>query len=210
MPRRREDRVTNGREYDIAGITALFAAISPELERRARRRLQGDRAAAEDLVQEVFHDVVRFWQRVKDLDLDQQRAWLFRALDYEVIDRWRAPDVQRVAPTGQMPEIRGAHDETCEKALNGIALDRCWAAIKAMPPTQHRAAVLRWGMGWSTQGIATHLGTTPGTIRVHLHNARVRLRHTVGPEVTFLDETDQDGEEADSWTSPARRPHTSL
>lgn len=175
-------------EHAAREVACLFATVAQDLHRFACRLTHGDNALAEDLVQEVFKAAALKWDEVRKKDLDRQRAWLFRVLKNKEISNWRTSSRCQITP--DIEEPAADPNSTHEKALHAIALDRCWAVIKAMPPNRHRVAYLRWHEAWSTDEIANFLNITPSTVRVHLKNARDELKTAVGPDVVFLETTD--------------------
>ncbi len=148
---------------DAAEVEFLVIRVADDLYRRAVRDMQGDRAAAEDLVQEVFHAAVRSWGKIRKLPLDQQRAWLFVVLRHKFVDHSRA--CQRLEPAGHVPRLDRVADDVDRVALSNVVLERCWKVIQKMPPVQHRVAVLRWGENWTAKEIAEVLGMTQSTVR---------------------------------------------
>jgi RNA polymerase sigma-70 factor (ECF subfamily) len=179
---------------DAAEVEALVIRTADDLYRRALKNMQGDRPAAEDLVQEVFHAAVRSWGKIRPLPPDQQRAWLFAVLRNKFADHNRS--CQRLEPVGDLPGSDSAADDVDRVALSRIVVERCWKVIKKMPPVRHRVAILRWGENWTPKEIAAALGMTQSTVRGHLKRARDQLAAEVGPDLLVVDEFDQD---PDTW-----------
>jgi len=179
---------------DAAEVEVLVIRAADDLYRRALRNMQGDRPAAEDLVQEVFHAAVRSWGKIRQLPPDQQRAWLFAVLRNKFADHNRA--CQRLEPVGDLPGPDRAADDVDRAALSRIVVERCWKVIKKMPPVRHRVAVLHWGENWTPKEIAAALGMAQSTVRGHLKRARDQLAAEVGPDLLVVDEFDQD---PDTW-----------
>jgi RNA polymerase sigma-70 factor (ECF subfamily) len=157
--------------------------------------VQGHGESAYDLVQDVYCAAALGWGSLRLLDRDRQRAWLFRTLKNKAIDRWRESKREHVGPESAPARWSSDRDDTHDKALTLIVLERCWKVLAAMPARQFRVAYLRWHEGWSSAEIAEHLGIACSTVRVHLKNARDELRRAVGPDVTFLS-VPESGEEA--------------
>lgn len=173
-------------EEIAAEVERLFIAVAPELFCFARRIVQGDYAHAEDLVQEVFHDAALAWKILGARDVGLQRAWLFKTLKNKAISRWKA-DV-RVIVGIDFDDGTCDGSDTHDKALNSIAVERCWEVLRGMPFARYRVAYLRWHEEWSTHEIAQFLKIKQSTIRVHLKNARDELMTVVGPDVFFVDD----------------------
>jgi RNA polymerase sigma-70 factor (ECF subfamily) len=177
-------------ESSAAEVGCLFTSVAAELSRFAATLVQGDQAGAEDLVQEVFHDAALNWDKLRQCDLGHQRAWLFRALRNKAITRWNTAKRVNIGLDSAGPS--SDPDDTHDKALTSIALDRCWKVLKAMPPGRYRVAYLRWHEDWSSAEIAEHLGIVGSTVRGHLKKARDELDRAVGPDVTFLSDREAD------------------
>ena len=187
-------------EKDAHGLKRLFVAVAPELRRFASKLVQGDYASADDLVQDVFHDAALAWHTLGGCDIDHQRAWLFAVLKNKAISRWKANS--RVDMDLGLDVSCSNFDDTFDKALTSIALERCWEALKGMPTARYRVAYLRWHEQWSTTEIAQFLGIEKSTVRVHLKNARDGLVAVVGSDISFAEDPEasvgEHGEEAAS------------
>ena len=138
-------------------------------------RLTGDRARAEDVVQETL---LRAWQHpeVTD-DADRSaRAWLFTVARNMIIDERRSPRFRReaAAPDG-IPEQADDRDEV------NTALDRLLVgdALAQLSP-EHRAVIRRsYYLGWTIAQIAEDLQIAEGTVKSRLHYAVRALRLTL-------------------------------
>jgi RNA polymerase sigma-70 factor (ECF subfamily) len=142
-------------------------ALIPRLRRYARA-LVGDRAAADDLVQDTLE---RAWAKLhlfrEGTDL---RAWLFTVMHNVHVNRIRA-----ARPTDalddEMPEL-------AQRAAQGDALlvrdlDR---AIAALPATQREVLLLVALEDLSYEEAARVLGIPIGTVMSRLARAREKLR----------------------------------
>lgn len=128
--------------------------------------LLGDRAAAEDIVQEAFLKL--------SSDLDRVRApeqWLRTLVYRRCLNEIRRRKRQEAVHT------RFARDPTRKTAVDVTAeQDReLAAALSGLSPNQRGAVLLCWGEGRSSGEAAAILGCSPATIRVHLHRARRAL-----------------------------------
>lgn len=140
-------------------------------------RLTGDRALAEDLLQEAFLRVYR--ARHDYRATGQFRAWLFTISRRLVID-WRRsrqaawvdePAALDTAPAPERAEDWAeAHDLTAR-------LER---ALRRLPERQREVVLLSRYAGLTTEQIAQVTGTTPGAVRVTLHRALRTLRELIG------------------------------
>lgn len=141
--------------------------LIPRLRRYARA-LVGDRATADDLVQDTLE---RAWAKLhlyrRGTDL---RAWLFTVMHNVHVNRVRAT---RLTDTleDEMPEL-------AQRAPQGDALlvrdlDR---AIAALPAEQRAVLLLVTLEEMSYDEVARTLGTPIGTVMSRLSRAREKLR----------------------------------
>jgi len=160
---------------NTALIQELYSEHAGALWRYALR-LTGDRARAEDVVQETL---LRAWQHPHVFDDDERspRAWLLRVARNMIIDERRTARFRREVSSPDGPdefEQRGP-DET------DAALDRLLIAdaMTQLSP-EHRAVVRRsYYLGWTTAQIADDLQIPEGTVKSRLHYAMHALRLTL-------------------------------
>jgi RNA polymerase sigma-70 factor, ECF subfamily len=160
-------------DSDAVWVRLLYEEHAAPLWRYAVR-LTGDRARAEDVVQETL---VRAWQHAQVADDSERsvRAWLFTVARNLIADERRSSRFRKeVSSLDGAPESAGA-DEV------GTALDRVLIAdALAQLSSEHRAVVWRsYYMGWTTKEIADDLDIPDGTAKSRLHNALRALRLTI-------------------------------
>jgi RNA polymerase sigma-70 factor (ECF subfamily) len=137
----------------------------------ALRLVGGDRARAEDVVQETL---LRAWRdrHVLESTTAGARAWLFTVARRLVIDEWRSSRAQREVLAGEVPE----------PAVDAAAVDRLvegWLVADALErlSTEHRQVlVLCYFGGRSVAEAAAELGVPPGTVKSRTHYALRSLR----------------------------------
>jgi RNA polymerase sigma-70 factor, ECF subfamily len=138
-------------------------------------RLTGDRAHAEDVVQETL---LRAWQRPQVLNNGQSpRGWLFTVARNMIIDDRRSArfrnEVLPLDGSGP-PEPSGPDEQT--GVLNRALIGDAMAQLSA----EHRAVVGRsYYLGWTTAQIAADLGIAEGTVKSRLHYALRGLRQAL-------------------------------
>jgi RNA polymerase sigma-70 factor (ECF subfamily) len=150
-------------------IRALYAEHGPLLLAFVQRSLNGDRAAAEDIVQETL---LRAWRHSAELDVDRVRPWLFTTARHLLVDAQRARDARPTeAPAAELtnaPTIDGA-----DAALNAaIVLD----ALRSLT-APHRAILIDYFYrGRTAAEIAVERDMRPGTARSRVYYAMRAMR----------------------------------
>jgi len=131
-------------------------------------RLTGDRALAEDLLQEVFLRVFqglpRFSSRCKFT------TWLFQVTKNRVLDELRARDRRPLAPLclDDVPPLEVV-DQPVERVET---IDALWRAIDALNVDLKMALLLRDVVGLSYNEIAEALEVTLATVKWRIFKAR--------------------------------------
>jgi RNA polymerase sigma-70 factor (ECF subfamily) len=134
-------------------------------------KLTGDRARAEDIVQET---VLRAWRHAERLEADDRplRPWLFTVAARIVVDEHRARTARPQEVTAELLEVLPAGDR-----LDRI-LDH-WQILDALGTlsTAHRQAVIEtFYRGRSINEAAAALGIPPGTVKSRAYYALRALR----------------------------------
>lgn len=139
-------------------------------------RLTGDRARAEDVVQETL---LKAWQHpAVTADAERSaRAWLFTVARNMIIDERRSARFRNEAAEPVPDDIGNTRDrassDEVDTALNRILLSTALAQLSE----EHRAVVRRaYYQGWTTAQIAADLGIAEGTVKSRLHYAMRALR----------------------------------
>ncbi len=144
-----------------------IVGLIPRLRRYARA-LAGDKAAADDLVQDTLE---RAWAKLhlyrRGTDL---RAWMFTVMHNVFVNQLRAsrPGVQL---EDDLPELSRPARET--ESLELRDLDR---AIRRLPPEQREVLLLVVLEDMSYDEAARTLGIPIGTVMSRLARAREKLR----------------------------------
>ena len=179
------ERIPAGHAEELA---ACFASYAPGLFGYACALTRGDRALADDLVQAAFIAAARQWPTVRCLCPAQRRRWLHTTVGHLAISAFR----RNAAFDNRLPRLeaafRPAPADTHADAVSGIALQRCWRAIEALPPRQHAVAVSRWLLAMTNTQIAAALGITEGTVAAHVSAVRGKLKAALGPYDPFASE----------------------
>ena len=148
---------------------------------------RGDHALAEDLVQSAFTAAARQWSTVRCLHDAQRLCWLQTTVGHLAITTFRHNGAFRDCLPRLAARYRPPSPDTHAEAMSGIAVERCWRAIQALPPQQHAVAVMRWLFAMTNSEIAAQLGIAAGTVAAHLYAVRSKLKAALGPYDPFGD-----------------------
>lgn len=155
-----------------AAVTVLYELHALGLVRLAHVML-GDRAAAEDVVQDAFDGLYRRWQHVSDKG---------KALQYvrsSVLNGCRTALRHRREPAiGEAQQEPVASAETA--ALRGEERQEVMRALRRLPYRQREALVLRYYLGEPEAEIALAMGISQSTVRSTTHRALVKLSRMLG------------------------------
>jgi RNA polymerase sigma-70 factor (ECF subfamily) len=161
-----------GERRETATVQGLYVEHAAALWRHARR-LTGDSARAQDVVQETL---LRAWQHPEVVGDNERsaRAWLFTVARNMIIDESRSARFRREVST---PDDVGAFEGACpdevDAALNRLLIGD---ALARLTP-EHREVVRRsYFLGSTTAQIAAELGIADGTVKSRLHYALRALR----------------------------------
>jgi RNA polymerase sigma-70 factor (ECF subfamily) len=152
-----------------------LAELLPELRARALR-LCGDRAAADDVVQDTFERALRFadtYERGTNL-----RAWALRVLFSVFVTKWRRRRRERTALEGLAadPCAWTAPDRFGPPDAGAGALTRSTCRkLQALPDGFREAVVMVDLRELSYREAARELGVPVGTVMSRLHRGRKLL-----------------------------------
>ncbi|HEY3438743.1 MAG TPA: sigma-70 family RNA polymerase sigma factor [Actinotalea sp.] len=153
-------------------MVALHAEHAHALWAFAVRLTGGDRARAEDVVQETL---LRAWRNPDVLEGSQgsARAWLFTVARHLVIDEWRSGRSRREVLAAEPPEPRSSGPAMTDAVLDG------WLVADALSrlSEDHREVIsLCYFGGRTVAEAAAQLGVPPGTVKSRTHYALRSLR----------------------------------
>ncbi|HEX4225778.1 MAG TPA: sigma-70 family RNA polymerase sigma factor [Pseudonocardiaceae bacterium] len=161
-------------DADEALVRALYTEHGRALLAYATR-LTGDRAAAEDVVQETL---VRAWKHPEVLvnEKGSVRGWLFTVARNLITDRARARAVRpvEVAESPTTPPIERDHAESVVDSM--VVLD----ALEQLSGQHREVLVELYFRGRTVTETARVLGVPAGTVKSRSHNALRALRASFG------------------------------
>jgi RNA polymerase sigma-70 factor (ECF subfamily) len=138
-------------------------------------RLTGDRAAAEDVVQETL---VRAWRHPDSLvnGKGSVRGWLLTVARNIITDRYRAKAARpaEVAESAAAPAVQGDHADSVVNSM--VVLD----ALERLSPEHRDVLTEIYFRGRSVAEAAQTLGVPPGTVKSRSYYALRAMRQTFG------------------------------
>ena len=150
------------------------------------RKRVPDREDAEDLLQDIFFELVEAYRLVKPIE--QVGAWLFRVARNRIIDRFRRKKPQSLdaAPNSEQPgdrdvgsleDLLPSPDAGPEAAYaRGVLLDELDVALEELPEEQRFVFVAHELEGRSFRELASETGVSVNTLLSRKHYAVLHLR----------------------------------
>ena len=133
------------------------------------RRLSGDRADADDLLQTTFMNAWRSKHRFRD---EGARAWLFAiARNAFLTHAGRKRDVPEA-----VSEMAAPATPSEDFAATDL-MRRVEAALRQLPGDTHEAVILSRVSGLRVREIATLLDISEGNVRVRIHRGLAQLKN---------------------------------
>jgi len=153
------------------------------------RRRVPDEAEAEDILQDVFYELVEAYRLMKPIE--QVGAWLFRVARNRIIDvfRKKKPEAMPQAMSVQRGQEREDGEELSFEELlpspdagpeaeyaRGILLDELESALDELPEDQRDVFVAHEIEGRSFKEISAETGVSVNTLLSRKHHAVLHLR----------------------------------
>lgn len=132
--------------------------------RRAAYLMCGDVEQAEDLLQEALVALAERWESVEHPD-----AFVRRVIYRQRVSWWRR--TRREVVVGQLPES-GVDDGADRRARDAEVHE----VLRALPPRQRAALVLRYFEDLTEAQTAEVMGVATGTVKSLSHQAVARMR----------------------------------
>jgi RNA polymerase sigma factor (sigma-70 family) len=135
------------------------------------RRRVADPLDAEDILQEVFSELVEANQRL--MPIDHVSGWLFRVARNRIIDLFR----RRKPESLELDDLLPSEDEGPESAFaRSVLLEELEHAIGELPADQRDVFVAHEIEGRSFKEIAARTGVNVNTLLSRKHYAVLQLR----------------------------------
>jgi len=162
-------------------IAQTVAREQGRLRNFIRRRVS-DREDAEDILQDVFSELVEAYRLMKPIE--QVGAWLFRVARNRIIDRFRKrreePSSQQIAEDGELLMLEDllpspAAGPDAEYART-VLLEELEDALDELPQEQREVFVAHEIEGRSFRELAAETGVSVNTLLSRKHYAVLHLR----------------------------------
>jgi len=151
---------------DPLALAEAYEQFSPMVYGLAAR-VTGDRAAAEDVTQEVF---LHLWERpwVFDPDRGRLRAWLATMAHHRSVDLLRRAEVRDRYATRAATARDPASPPNPEEAAIAAVAKRVRVAVEELPAPQRTAVLLAYFEGRTFRQVARLTGVPEGTAKSRL------------------------------------------
>jgi len=188
MPSRKDAFGDDELMREIAGgsseaLGMLHRRFAPLILRIAVHTL--DRAAAEDLVQDVF---VAVWRNAGRFDPERgtARSWILQIAHFRLLNELRRRNRQpQIVPDPEGLVLSGFPANDPEPAETAWQQDRravLKSALEELPPPQREALALAFLEDLTHEQVAAELGVPLGTAKTRIRSGLQRLRSTLGPQ----------------------------
>lgn len=136
--------------------------------------LTGDRAVAEDIVQDAFIEAYRRWDRIRRYD--EPSAWLRRVVANMSVSTYR----RRRRELSMLTRLAARQPAVVpEISTSTLAF---WQAVRSLPKRQAQVAALFYLEDRPIAEVARILHMAEGTVKKHLHDGRKTLAQQLGAE----------------------------
>jgi len=164
-------------------ISEAISRDEPRLRNFIRRRVP-DPGDAEDILQDVFYELVEAYRMMKPVE--QVTAWLFRVARNRITDLFRRKkrEAQRTEPTFAedseallleelLPSAEAGPDEAY---FRSVLLEELDHALDELPAEQREVFIAHELMGYSFKELAAQSGVSVNTLLSRKHYAVLHLR----------------------------------
>jgi RNA polymerase sigma factor (sigma-70 family) len=164
-------------------ISEAIERERPRLRNFIRKRV-ADQSDAEDILQEVFYELVEAYRMMKPVE--QMTAWLFRVARNRITDLFRskkrtssteAPVRAEDGDETQWEELLPSPDAGPESSYaRGVLLEELDAALDELPEEQREVFLAHEFMGYSFKELAEQTGVSVNTLLSRKRYAVLHLR----------------------------------
>ncbi len=158
-------------ESDRDAFELLYQRYVRSIFGLALRKL-GDRAQAEEVVQEAFTSV---WRSAESYQPERGSAggWLYTVARNATVDRMRRNG--RVDTSAELPELESLESGPAERAEQADAAWRLHRALEGLNSKEREVIELAYWSGLSQSEVAGYLNQPLGTVKTRTRHALARL-----------------------------------
>ncbi len=148
------------------------------------RRRVADREDAEDILQEVYYELVETYRMMKPIE--EVTAWLFRVARNRITDLFRrrkrqaivdAPGTNEDGEALRWEDVLPSPDAGPQAAYaRSVLLEELDAALEELPEEQREAFIAHELMGYSFKELSAQTGVSVNTLLSRKHYAVLHLR----------------------------------
>ena len=169
-------RILNGDESALGTLYDHYGGLVYSVANRILR----DTGAAEEVLQDIFHQIWRTAARF-DFERGSLTAWLLVMARSRSIDRLR----RRSLPTAEDPVesadmVLRADFNLEAAAAQNLMMTQVRKALEALPDTQREAMELAYFEGLTQTEIASRTGDPLGTVKTRMRTAIASLKKALG------------------------------
>jgi len=169
-------------------ISEAISRDEPRLRNFIRRRV-ADQGEAEDILQDVFYELIEAYRMMKPVE--QVTAWLFRVARNRIIDLFRRKsregvrtEPETVSEDGEvmkLEELLPSPDAGPDAAYaRSVLLEELDDALDELPAQQREVFVAHELLGRSFKELAKETGISVNTLLSRKHYAVLHLRERLG------------------------------
>ncbi len=187
-PAIRGDRDKDGLATLLAGVASGDKSAFAKLYGLTSRKLFGvalrilrDRAAAEDIVQEVY---VRIWRNAASFDvkLASPIAWMASIVRHCAIDTLRKQKLETTEFCDESARVDAEALDPAEEIDMAQRRAVAFAALRKMDPAKRDLILLAYVREQSRDSLAKTFGVPTGTIKTNLRRSLIELRQSMQHE----------------------------
>ena len=171
-----------------ASFEDVARTLSDPLQRYLERMV-GNRATADDLLQETLLRIARGLPNFEGRS--SVKTWAFTIATRVATDYFRSPETRaQIVDVDKVPEI-SASDVDVEGRMVIDEMNSCVREVIDSLPEDYRAAlVLHDLQGLTAAATAEACGCSLATAKIRIHRARARLKDALGKECEFYRDDD--------------------
>ncbi len=167
------ERLIKGESWAMAVLYDRYARLVFSLA----LKILNDRAASEEVVQEVF---VKVWRRAGDYHPERGKfsSWLGGIAHHHAIDEVRRRRIRPAAAEDEsaVADVPADGPVPFELAVQSIERQRIFHALECIPAEQRQPIELAYFEGYTQQEIADKLREPLGTIKTRMRLGMLKLR----------------------------------